>query len=187
MRAISEARRQARSLSSLCDYLPASSYPRFTPCIQPNPPGQNFGISQLSPPGEANGLALPASNHRLRQEKETTQYGMIPIPPAPTTPSQPPALQCAPERPQKIPRKEEFDKFPTMSRENSCATNIGNPNTRLLRSATIEAGKQSKPTGKQEGKPARMMIEVWNNPSPCLLYTSPSPRDKRQSRMPSSA
>ena len=23
--------------------------------------------------------------------------------------------------------------------------------------------------------------------SPCLLYTSPSPRDKRQSRMPSSA
>ena len=27
---------------------------------------------------------------------------------------------------------------------------------------------------------------VYNN-SPCLLYTSPSPRDKRQSRMPSSA
>ena len=25
------------------------------------------------------------------------------------------------------------------------------------------------------------------NPSSCLLYTSPSPRDKRQSRMPSSA
>ena len=25
------------------------------------------------------------------------------------------------------------------------------------------------------------------NPSDCLLYTSPSPRDKRQSRMPSSA
>ena len=24
-------------------------------------------------------------------------------------------------------------------------------------------------------------------PQPCLLYTSPSPRDKRQSRMPSSA
>ena len=24
-------------------------------------------------------------------------------------------------------------------------------------------------------------------PAPCLLYTSPSPRDKRQSRMPSSA
>ena len=26
-----------------------------------------------------------------------------------------------------------------------------------------------------------------NNINPCLLYTSPSPRDKRQSRMPSSA
>ena len=32
--------------------------------------------------------------------------------------------------------------------------------------------------------------EVWAQPPapyPCLLYTSPSPRDKRQSRMPSSA
>ena len=29
---------------------------------------------------------------------------------------------------------------------------------------------------------------VWNRfPATCLLYTSPSPRDKRQSRMPSSA
>ena len=27
---------------------------------------------------------------------------------------------------------------------------------------------------------------IWNS-KPCLLYTSPSPRDKRQSRMPSSA
>ena len=29
-------------------------------------------------------------------------------------------------------------------------------------------------------------IHIYIN-SPCLLYTSPSPRDKRQSRMPSSA
>ena len=29
------------------------------------------------------------------------------------------------------------------------------------------------------------IVEV--NPNACLLYTSPSPRDKRQSRMPSSA
>ena len=29
--------------------------------------------------------------------------------------------------------------------------------------------------------------ELSNNASNCLLYTSPSPRDKRQSRMPSSA
>ena len=27
----------------------------------------------------------------------------------------------------------------------------------------------------------------WNEVRTCLLYTSPSPRDKRQSRMPSSA
>ena len=32
---------------------------------------------------------------------------------------------------------------------------------------------------KDEEKP----VDSW----PCLLYTSPSPRDKRQSRMPSSA
>ena len=29
--------------------------------------------------------------------------------------------------------------------------------------------------------------DLGSNPNPCLLYTSPSPRDKRQSRMPSSA
>ena len=27
----------------------------------------------------------------------------------------------------------------------------------------------------------------FTNPSPCLLYTSPSPRDRQKSRMPSSA
>ena len=29
--------------------------------------------------------------------------------------------------------------------------------------------------------------KIYNFPKNCLLYTSPSPRDKRQSRMPSSA
>ena len=32
-----------------------------------------------------------------------------------------------------------------------------------------------------------MLLEVKNAVDSCLLYTSPSPRDKRQSRMPSSA
>ena len=32
-----------------------------------------------------------------------------------------------------------------------------------------------------------MVVVGTENDSPCLLYTSPSPRDKRQSRMPSSA
>ena len=37
-------------------------------------------------------------------------------------------------------------------------------------------------------RPLRIMGQPFQNPvGPCLLYTSPSPRDKRQSRMPSSA
>ena len=28
---------------------------------------------------------------------------------------------------------------------------------------------------------------IWHKPNPCLLYTSPSPRDRQKSRMPSSA
>ena len=37
--------------------------------------------------------------------------------------------------------------------------------------------------------PNGITLRTWSNPLgiPCLLYTSPSPRDKRQSRMPSSA
>ena len=39
------------------------------------------------------------------------------------------------------------------------------------------------------GGEAQQTDADWNGDwlSPCLLYTSPSPRDKRQSRMPSSA
>ena len=39
---------------------------------------------------------------------------------------------------------------------------------------------------KDEAEAARLMAEVETLKG-CLLYTSPSPRDKRQSRMPSSA
>ena len=35
--------------------------------------------------------------------------------------------------------------------------------------------------------PAYMKYKKFNDHRGCLLYTSPSPRDKRQSRMPSSA
>ena len=35
--------------------------------------------------------------------------------------------------------------------------------------------------------PIRDALIACANPETCLLYTSPSPRDKRQSRMPSSA
>ena len=37
------------------------------------------------------------------------------------------------------------------------------------------------------GDVMRLQIEVDDQNIICLLYTSPSPRDKRQSRMPSSA
>ena len=40
---------------------------------------------------------------------------------------------------------------------------------------------------KQDVKPVASAMELINQLNPCLLYTSPSPRDKRQSRMPSSA
>ena len=35
--------------------------------------------------------------------------------------------------------------------------------------------------------PAAPRVRIMDSLKPCLLYTSPSPRDKRQSRMPSSA
>ena len=38
-----------------------------------------------------------------------------------------------------------------------------------------------------QAKPGFYLGTALNHPRDCLLYTSPSPRDKRQSRMPSSA
>ena len=38
-----------------------------------------------------------------------------------------------------------------------------------------------------DGDHDRCWVRRWPLQSNCLLYTSPSPRDKRQSRMPSSA
>ena len=38
-----------------------------------------------------------------------------------------------------------------------------------------------------EAEAIRREFEEWLNPSGCLLYTSPSPRDLSTSRMPSSA
>ena len=48
--------------------------------------------------------------------------------------------------------------------------------------------KGAKITGVKSGAVARVSsIELFSDNWGCLLYTSPSPRDKRQSRMPSSA
>ena len=37
------------------------------------------------------------------------------------------------------------------------------------------------------GSTNQVVVQTPHMSMPCLLYTSPSPRDKRQSRMPSSA
>ena len=39
----------------------------------------------------------------------------------------------------------------------------------------------------EDWSPIDASTHAWDSPLACLLYTSPSPRDKRQSRMPSSA
>ena len=58
---------------------------------------------------------------------------------------------------------------------------IGNSYTRLPERAK---GVVSEPVWNLSQHSAGLAIHFYSN---CLLYTSPSPRDKRQSRMPSSA
>ena len=52
--------------------------------------------------------------------------------------------------------------------------------------ATYEIMKE-KPFTLEEATRNLLAYEQLNGDKDCLLYTSPSPRDKRQSRMPSSA
>ena len=40
---------------------------------------------------------------------------------------------------------------------------------------------------KEWNKAEEFLLKALNHPKDCLLYTSPSPRDQRGSRMPSSA
>ena len=47
-------------------------------------------------------------------------------------------------------------------------------------------GRAAVPSGASTGEHEAIELRDGDN-SRCLLYTSPSPRDKRQSRMPSSA
>ena len=49
--------------------------------------------------------------------------------------------------------------------------------------STFFVKKKRKKKKKEEASPQGKNRAMWG----CLLYTSPSPRDKRQSRMPSSA
>ena len=56
----------------------------------------------------------------------------------------------------------------------------------LKKAAGIQKGSGVPHTDKV-GRVTRAQLEEIANTKICLLYTSPSPRDKRQSRMPSSA
>ena len=64
-------------------------------------------------------------------------------------------------------------------------------NINKLRGKEVKRGKFAvfdETGGKLEEEDAkREMSRHWGEIYSCLLYTSPSPRDKRQSRMPSSA
>ena len=52
--------------------------------------------------------------------------------------------------------------------------------------AIIQSEKNFLDRENKDSKAVAIQI-AGNDPNTCLLYTSPSPRDKRQSRMPSSA
>ena len=59
----------------------------------------------------------------------------------------------------------------------------------LLTSSTSLGSDQDKEEGEIEGELPKLVMSIHVSPfhSPCLLYTSPSPRDRQKSRMPSSA
>ena len=64
--------------------------------------------------------------------------------------------------------------------------NLGNAVT--LDKVTFGQGTTTNPLGRTSlVTPFNPAVELGLNTSSCLLYTSPSPRDRQKSRMPSSA
>ena len=51
----------------------------------------------------------------------------------------------------------------------------------------IDAARDPFALGVASGYPSPDGFVIWTRLAPCLLYTSPSPRDRQKSRMPSSA
>ena len=56
-----------------------------------------------------------------------------------------------------------------------------------VETAAIQSGAPLAKTGEVRGMPASEVRAAAQEPVTCLLYTSPSPRDRQKSRMPSSA
>ena len=57
----------------------------------------------------------------------------------------------------------------------------------LTLGAWRRGGRRGARTARVQGPPSELLRRRGRASNSCLLYTSPSPRDKRQSRMPSSA
>ena len=78
------------------------------------------------------------------------------------------------------------DKHPVRAAEQMCDKHIVKM---ILESAQLLSTCHRVQDGTEYyGKTANgRKIKRWQHPNPCLLYTSPSPRDLSTSRMPSSA
>ena len=59
-------------------------------------------------------------------------------------------------------------------------------NSKVIQVLTMDNDKMLNADGVEDESVGQQYLETHNN-WPCLLYTSPSPRDQRGSRMPSSA
>ena len=62
-----------------------------------------------------------------------------------------------------------------------------NPGSKLKTAVTGKVKPGSKDANRRKSYCARSAGQMKKFPKACLLYTSPSPRDMRRSRMPSSA
>ena len=68
---------------------------------------------------------------------------------------------------------------------NRAVTSLTNPTVKAVRALHLR--KEREETGLFVAEGLKIVTDAVELGHACLLYTSPSPRDKRQSRMPSSA
>ena len=97
------------------------------------------------------------------------------------------ATEPAPEQPDDTPTTYSLDVSWTLAPE---TVQLGETVTYLLSVNQLGEGEYQPDVSVINPSFARVELVEWteqNNGYHCLLYTSPSPRDKRQSRMPSSA